>query len=124
MAAGLACLTKVMTDETYTQMEHLATRLADGQRKIIADLGIPACVTQVATLGGILFTPEEPTNFREAARCDAAKWGDYWFGMLNRSVIPMGSAWFEEWSISAAHTDEDIHRTLDATEKVLGEIYA
>lgn len=124
MAAGLACLTKVMTNETYARMETLATRLADGQRKIIADLGIPACVTQVATLGGILFTPTEPANFREAARCDVAKWGDYWFASLNRGVIPMGSAWFEEWSISAAHTDEDIDRTLDATQEVLREIYA
>jgi glutamate-1-semialdehyde 2,1-aminomutase len=124
MAAGLACLTKVMTAETYERMERLATRLADGQRKTIADLGIPACVTQVATLGGILFRPAEPTNFREAARCDKDKWSDYWFGMLDRGVIPMGSAWFEEWSISAAHTDEDIDRTLEVTEEVLREIFA
>jgi glutamate-1-semialdehyde 2,1-aminomutase len=124
MAAGLACLTKVMTPETYGRMEALATRLADGQRKIIADLGIPACVTQVATLGGILFTPTEPINFREAARCDVSRWWDYWFGMLNRGVIPMGSAWFEEWSISAQHTDADIDRTLEATEEVLRGMYA
>ena len=44
--------------------------------------------------------------------------------MLNRGVIPMGSAWFEEWSISAAHTEDDIDRTLEATEQVLREIYA
>ena len=124
MAAGLACLTKVMTDQAYEEMTSLATRLADGQRKIIADLGIPAVVTQVTTLGGILFTPDEPSNFREAARCDADKWRDYWFGMLNRGVIPMGSAWFEEWSISAAHTGDDIDRTLEATEETLREIYA
>jgi glutamate-1-semialdehyde 2,1-aminomutase len=124
MAAGLACLTKVMVPETYERMEGLATRLADGQRKIVADLGVPACVTQVATLGGIMFTPVEPSNFREAAASDIGKWEDYWFGMLNRGVIPMGSAWFEEWSISAAHTEDDIDRTLEATEEVLREIYA
>jgi glutamate-1-semialdehyde 2,1-aminomutase len=76
----------------------------------------------VTTLGGILFHPEEPENFREAARCDVARWDDYWFGMLNRGVIPMGSAWFEEWSISAAHTDADIGRTLEVTDEVLREI--
>jgi glutamate-1-semialdehyde 2,1-aminomutase len=124
MAAGLACLTQVMTDETYTEMTRLATRLAEGQRKIIGSLGIPACVTHVKTLGGILFTPDEPSDFRQAARCDAARWDDYWFGMLSRGVIPMGSAWFEEWSISAAHTDDDIDRTLEVTEEVLRDIYA
>jgi glutamate-1-semialdehyde 2,1-aminomutase len=124
MAAGLACLTRVMTDDAYAEMTRLATRLAEGQRKIIGSLGIPACVTQVKTLGGILFTPDEPANFREAARCDVARWDDYWYGMLASGVIPMGSAWFEEWSISAAHTDEDIDRTLEVTEDVLRAIYA
>ena len=39
--------------------------------------------------------------------------------MLNRGVIPMGSAWFEEWSMSAQHTDEDVDRTLEAFEDSL-----
>jgi len=125
MAAGLACLTKVMTDDTYKEMTRLATRLADGQREIVKDLGIPAFVVQVQTLGGIfLGLTKQPRNFREAARCDVDTWSDYWFGMLNRGVIPMGSAWFEEWSISAQHTDEDIDRTLEVTEEVLKEIHA
>ncbi|MFL5736529.1 MAG: aspartate aminotransferase family protein [Actinomycetota bacterium] len=125
MAAGLACLTKVMTDDTYKQMTRLATRLADGQRDIVKSLGIPAYVVQVQTLGGIfLGLTEQPRNFREAARSDIAKWDDYWFGMLNRGVIPMGSAWFEEWSISAQHTDEDVDRTLEVTESVVKEIHA
>ena len=125
MAAGLACLTKVMTNDTYKEMTRLATRLADGQRDIIRELAIPAHVVQVQTLGGIfLGLQEQPVNFRQAAQCDVPKWDDYWFGMLNRGVIPMGSAWFEEWSISAAHTDEDIDRTLDATESTLRGVYA
>lgn len=124
MAAGLACLTKVLTDDAYKEMTRLATRLADGQREILRGLGATACVTQITTLGGILFgVGEQPRNFREAARCDAAAWDDYWFGMLARGVIPMGSAWFEEWSISAAHTDEDIDRTLEATDEVLRAMY-
>lgn len=124
MAAGLACLTKVLTDDAYKEMTRLATRLADGQREILGGLGATACVTQITTLGGILFgVGEQPGNFREAARCDAAAWDDYWFGMLARGVIPMGSAWFEEWSISAAHTDEDIDRTLEATEEVFRAMY-
>jgi glutamate-1-semialdehyde 2,1-aminomutase len=124
MAAGLACLTKVLTDDAYKEMTRLATRLAEGQREILRDLGATACVTQITTLGGILFgVADQPRNFREAARCDAAAWDDFWFGMLARGVIPMGSAWFEEWSISAAHTDEDIDRTLEATDEVLRAMY-
>ena len=42
--------------------------------------------------------------------------------MLNRGVIPMGSAWFEEFSMSAQHTDEDVDRTLEAFEDCVGAI--
>jgi glutamate-1-semialdehyde aminotransferase len=31
----------------------------------------------------------------------------------------MGSGWFEEYSISAAHTEKDIDETLNITEDVL-----
>jgi glutamate-1-semialdehyde 2,1-aminomutase len=98
-------------------MTRLATRMADGMREIVKGAGVTAHVVQVQTLGGIFFGLEEqPNNFREAAKNDAARWDDYWFGMLNRGVIPMGSAWFEEWSMSAQHTDEDVDRTLEAVE--------
>lgn len=122
LAAGLACLTKVLTPEAYDHINRLGDRLAQGQREIIERLGVPASVTQVGPLGGIIFTPEPPRNYREANRCDKEMWERYWFGMLNHGVIPMGTAWFEEWSISVAHTDEDIDRTLEATEDVLRAI--
>ena len=123
MAAGLACLTKVMTDDTYKEMTRLTTRLADGMRDVFKDKGVTAHVVQVNTLGGLFFgLDEQPTNFREAAKNDAARWDDYWFGMLNRGVIPMGSAWFEEFSMSAQHTDEDVDRTLEAFEDCIGAI--
>jgi glutamate-1-semialdehyde 2,1-aminomutase len=123
MAAGLACLTKVMTEDTYKEMTRLTTRLTDGMRDVLKERGVPAHVVQVNTLGGIFFGLEEqPANFREAARCDVARWDDYWFGMLNRGVIPMGTAWFEEFSMSAQHTDEDVDRTLEAFEDTITAI--
>jgi glutamate-1-semialdehyde 2,1-aminomutase len=123
MAAGLACLTKVMTDDTYKEMTRLTTRLADGMRNALADKGLVAHVVQVETLGGIFFgLDEQPQNFREAAKNDTARWDDYWFAMLNRGVIPMGTAWFEEFSMSAQHTDEDVDRTLERFDDAIAAI--
>jgi glutamate-1-semialdehyde aminotransferase len=42
--------------------------------------------------------------------------------MLNRGVIPMGTAWFEEFSMSAQHTDEDIDRTLERFDECITAI--
>ena len=43
-------------------------------------------------------------------------------GEGRKGVIPMGSGWFEEYSISAAHTESDITETLNITEDVHREV--
>jgi glutamate-1-semialdehyde 2,1-aminomutase len=112
-----------MTDDAYKEMTRLTTRMADGMRDVLKDKGVPAHVVQVNTLGGLFFGLEEqPNNFREAAKNDTSRWDDYWFAMLNRGVIPMGSAWFEEFSMSAQHSDEDVDRTLEAFDDAIAAI--
>jgi glutamate-1-semialdehyde 2,1-aminomutase len=121
-AAGLACLKKVLTREKYKEMDRLGAKYAEGLKAIISRLGLPACVTHEGPLGGIQFVPEIPHTYRQANQGNKAMWREYWYGMLSKGVIPMGSGWFEEYSISAAHTDEDIEETLNITEDVLKEV--
>ena len=121
-AAGRACLNKVMTKEATDRINELGDKYAAGLKDIISRLGLPACVTHEGPLGGIQFVPEVPHTYRQANRCNKAMWTDYWYGMLSKGVIPMGSGWFEEYSISVAHTEEDINETLNITEDVLKSI--
>ena len=118
-AAGLTCLKEVLTNEKYKEMDRLGDKYAAGLEEIIQRLNFPASVTHEGPLGGIQFVPEKPHTYREANQCDKNLWSEYWYGMLSRGVIPMGSGWFEEYSISAAHTDKDIEETLNITEDVL-----
>jgi glutamate-1-semialdehyde 2,1-aminomutase len=120
--AGLACLKKVLTKDTYREMDRLGDVYATGLKDIIKRLGLPATVTHEGPLGGIQFVPEEPHTYRQANQGNKEMWREYWYGMLSRGVIPMGSGWFEEYSISAAHTEKDISETLNITEDVLAEI--
>lgn len=122
MEAGLACLTKVLTKDKYVEMDRLGDKYAEGLRNILTRLDFPAVVTCEGPLGGIQFVPEVPHTYRQANKCDKKLWTEYWYGMLVNGVIPMGSGWFEEYSISAAHTDEDIDKTLEITDKVLSTI--
>jgi glutamate-1-semialdehyde 2,1-aminomutase len=121
-AAGYVCLTKVLTPERYKEMDRLGDRYAKGLKGIIERIGLPACVTHEGPLGGIQFVPEIPHTYRQANQCNKAMWTEYWYGMLSKGVIPMGSGWFEEYSISAAHREEDIDETLSITEDVLKEV--
>jgi glutamate-1-semialdehyde 2,1-aminomutase len=121
-AAGLACLKKVMIRETYKEMDRLGDIYAKGLQDIIERLDLPAAVTCEGPLGGIQFVPEAPHTYRQANQGNKVMWREYWYGMLSKGVIPMGSGWFEEYSISAAHTEGDIHETLNITEDVLKEV--
>jgi len=121
-AAGLTCLTEVLNKEKYAEMDRLGAKYASGLKEIISRLDFPACVTHEGPLGGIQFVPEEPHTYRQANKTDKKLWSEYWYGMLSKGVIPMGSGWFEEYSISAAHTEEDIEETLNRTDDVLSII--
>lgn len=121
-AAGLACLTKVLTRDKYAELDRLGAKYATGLFEIIERLGLPASVTYEGPLGGIQFVPEAPHTYRQANQGNKAMWREYWYGMLSKGVMPMGSGWFEEYSISMAHTDEDIDETLNITEDVLKEV--
>lgn len=122
ISAGLACLKNVLTKEKYDEMNKLGDKYAAGLKDIIKRQGLPACVTHEGPLGGIQFVPDIPHTYRQANKSNKAMWSEYWYGMLSKGVIPMGSAWFEEYSISAAHTEKDIDDTLTITEDVLKEI--
>ena len=119
ITAGLACLTKVLTKEAYEKVNHLGEKYARGHEDIIKELNMPICITHEGPLGGLQFVPEKPTTYREANLCRVDMWTDYWYGMLSKGVIPMGHYWYEEYSISVAHTDEDIDTALDVTRYVL-----
>ncbi|NOY09637.1 MAG: aminotransferase class III-fold pyridoxal phosphate-dependent enzyme [Spirochaetes bacterium] len=120
--AGLTCLKEVLTTEKYKEMDELGEKYASGLEEIISRLNFPASVTHEGPLGGIQFVPEKPHTYREANQCNKDLWKEYWYGMLSKGVIPMGSGWFEEYSISAAHTVNDIEETLNITEDVLSSI--
>lgn len=117
--AGLTCLTKVLTKDIYKKVDRLGDKYATGLEEIINRLGLPACVTHEGPLGGIQFVPEKPHTYRQANQCNREMWKDYWYGMLSKGIIPMGCGWFEEYSISVAHTEKDIDEALNISEDVL-----
>ena len=117
--AGLTCLTKILTKDVYKKVDSLGDKYATGLEEIINRFNLPACVTHEGPLGGIQFVPKKPHTYRQANQYNKEMWKDYWYGMLSKGVIPMGHGWFEEYSISVAHTEKDIEEALNITEDVL-----
>ena len=62
MAAMRANMSEVMTEAAYAKMLVLAGRLAEGLRSLIAQHGLPWCVTQVGARTEFQFCSTPPIN--------------------------------------------------------------
>jgi len=111
-AAGLAVLSR-LDDASYSALERVAERLADGLRKVFADRGIAAQVTRAFTLVGVFFADAPVTDYAAAQRADHARYAGLFHALLDRGIFfpPSG---YEALFPSLAHTEADIDDTVDA----------
>lgn len=108
MAAGIATLDELKKHpEIYEKTGRLSRKLADGLRKL--RLGT---VNQIGSLLSLFFTDEEVYDYGTAKKSDTKKYGKYFHYMLNRGIY-LAPAQFEVMFVCAAHTDEDIDKTLE-----------
>ncbi len=118
VAAGLAALRDVLTPDKYPVMRSMSDRLADGYRKILSAAGLTALVTNAGVNGAVTFGVDSIANYREWTKMNTSMWECFWFGMVNRGVIAQPYWWDEQWTISVAHTQEDIDTHLQAVKEV------
>jgi glutamate-1-semialdehyde 2,1-aminomutase len=118
MAAGLAMFREVLTRENYAHIARLNEKLSNGYRKIISKFDLQAYVVSAGANGAFMLFPNEIRNYRDWLRIDRDLWRQYWFGMVNRGVIPQPFWWDEQWTVSVQHTDADVDKHLAAFEDV------
>jgi glutamate-1-semialdehyde 2,1-aminomutase len=110
VAAGLAMLRHLKAHpEVYDQLEARAAALTSN-----APAGVT--VNRVGSMFTFFFTDGPVTDWDSAKRSDTAKFGKFFRSMLERGIY-LAPSQFEAAFLSAAHTDEDIARTLAAAEE-------
>lgn len=114
MAAGLATFREVLTRDNYAHVEKLGQKLTAGYREIVGKVGLEAYVISAGANGALMLYPKEIRNYRDWLALDTDLWRHYWFGMVNRGVMPQPYWWDEQWTISVQHTEVDIDRHLAA----------
>jgi glutamate-1-semialdehyde 2,1-aminomutase len=77
-------------------------------------------VNRVGSMFTFFFTDCPVTEYESAKRSDTARFGRFWRGMLDRGVY-LAPSQFEAAFLSAAHTDEDIQRTIAAAREAFAE---
>jgi len=117
VAAGLATLER-LTPDIYEKLEHLGARLEAGVREAAARHSIPSVVQRVGSMLTLFFCEGPVQSWNDAAKCDTKRFATFHAGLLSRGVYWPPSQ-FEAAFLSAAHTEQDIDRTIEAANAAL-----
>ena len=116
MAAAEATLTEVLTDDVYERFEATNRRLLDGCQQIIESYGLPAYTEGLGAKGCVIFSPRRMYEYRDyLTEVDEELSTLAWLYHMNHGIF-MTPGVEEEWTLSIAHSDEDLQRYLDAFE--------
>jgi glutamate-1-semialdehyde 2,1-aminomutase len=118
MRAGIAALKQLTKPGLYEEMTQLARRLVFGLRAELTDAGIPSQINAIGSLATVFFTSESVRNYTDAKRSDAKRYARFFREMLDRGIF-LAPSQFEAAFVSAAHTSQDIDRTLAAAHESL-----
>ena len=117
-AAGNAMLTELQEHPPYERLERLGARLEAGLRQAANAAGIPHTIARVGSMMTLFFHSEAVTDWDVASRCDTGRYGRYFWEMMERG-ISLPCSQYEAMFLSAAHTEADIDRTIEAAEEAL-----
>lgn len=120
MTAGLETLSR-LTPETYEHFNRLADQLEAGFCEAASKYHIPHTVNRAGSMIGFFFTNETVTNYDVAKTSDLKLFAKYYRLMAEEGIF-LPPSQFEGMFLSAAHTSEDIAKTVEAFHKVFKQL--
>ncbi|MCI8563509.1 MAG: glutamate-1-semialdehyde 2,1-aminomutase [Lachnospiraceae bacterium] len=123
-AAGIETL-KILGQQPgiYEELAQNTKKIADTVREVFGDR---VCVNQIGSLMSVFFTEEKVIDYKSAVSSDTKKYAAYFNDMLGRGIY-LAPSQFESMFVSAAHTQEDLQKTMEAIkrtgEKLINLLY-
>lgn len=123
-AAAIATLKKLASPEhqVYTHVERLGALLEAGYNEIFPKLGVPFYVARQGSAFCTYFMDHAPVNFHDILEHHDFDLDLRYRKQLIKEGIFNFPAAIKQGSISYAHTEEDIHKTLEATVNAINKL--
>jgi glutamate-1-semialdehyde 2,1-aminomutase len=117
MAAGYATL-RYLRDhkDVYKQLETMSGELAAGVANAAKEAGITMTYNRIGSMFTWFFAAGPVTDWTSAAKSDTEAFGRFFRSMLDSGVY-LPPSQFEAAFLSAAHSQEDIQRTIQAAKQ-------
>jgi len=124
MAASAATLTEVLTEDAYPKLEATNEKLKAGCQEIIDRYGLPAYTEGMGAKGCVIFAPEPLREYRDyLTKVDGDLATLAWLYHMNHGIF-MTPGVEEEWTLSLAHSDQDLERYVSAFETFARDVTA
>jgi glutamate-1-semialdehyde 2,1-aminomutase len=121
VAAGLATLKLLQAPGFYDRLAASTRKLTEGLAAAAQKQGIAFSAQAVGGMFGLYFRATPPTSYAEVMECDKEAFNRFFHAMLAKGVYLAPSA-FEAGFVSAAHSDADIEKTLQAAAEVFAQL--
>ena len=112
MTAGLWAL-KRLTPRLYKDLAKRGSMLASGFAEAARAARVPLQVNAFGSVMTPFFTASPVRDYDSALSANTRAYATFFRAMLARGIYPPPSQ-FEAWFLSAAHTDRDVKKTVDA----------
>ena len=118
MRAGIETLRLLAARGFYEDLNRKAERLVAGLREALDSSGVVGQLNSAGSLATLFFSPQPVRDYEGAKKSDTRRFAAFFTEMLDRGVF-LAPSQFEALFVSAAHTEEDIDRTLAACRESL-----
>jgi len=115
MAAGIATLKLIGADGFYEALETTSTQLEKGisDQAEAAGLAGKVCINRVGSMICVFFTSGPVTNYASATASNTKAFAA-WFHAMAQAGIYLPPSQFEAIFVSAAHSEQDVAKTVEA----------
>jgi glutamate-1-semialdehyde 2,1-aminomutase len=125
MAAGCAML-KQLRDrkgEIYPRLEKLSAALVDGVAAAAKDADVMLTANRVGSMFTWFFNKGPVTDWDSASKSNTEVFGKFFRAMLDAGVY-LPPSQYEAAFLGAAHTEEDVQRTIEAAKEAFAAVKA
>ena len=118
MAAGVATLKELKANPPYARLDELGALLESGLREAATEARVPHQFNRVGSMWTLFFTGTPVTDYDSAKTCDTARFGRFFWEMMDRGFY-LPCSQFEAAFLNMAMTEVHIRETVVAARAAL-----
>jgi glutamate-1-semialdehyde 2,1-aminomutase len=117
VAAGIATLKLLKSQNPYTRLDRLARQLCNEISGALQKAGVAHTLNQIGSMFTLFFNPRPVTDYISATKSDTDRYAKYFKAMLKAGIY-LPPSQFEACFISTKHCQKDFDETIAAVQKI------